>query len=279
MDLFFDSAIEIFKDHSINKIVGSLVLGGTVEATIKPDEIAKIQNIWSNAEVKKILPLFLPATYGKHMTNGWSDHKRAKEEIMRERDALEKAGDYKKLDAYIKNNPLDISEIFSMAGQSCWDEYAIQNINKRAQEIPKEPPISLYNVNDFGVTVEVAPNSKGKVKIFEHPKQGVKYVLGVDGIMTSELSNNNTDASDYALCVMKGIDPQSKNQFCPVAIYKERPKSIEEANKTALSVLKYYNKFDSAKIVGETNAGGEHLLKMIQNAGMWSTVIYRKDLS
>jgi hypothetical protein len=279
MDTFFNSAIETFKDHSINKIVGTLVMGGTVEATIKPEEIAKIQNIWENHKVKRILPLFLPATYGKHMVNGWSDHKRAEEEILRERDELEKAGDRSKLDAFIKNNPLDISEIFSMAGQASWDEYAIQKINERGQAIPKEPPIALYNITDMGHKAEVSPNQKGNVKILQHPKDNVKYIIGVDGIMTSELTNNNADASDYSICVMKGVDPQDSLQFAPVALYKERPRSIEDANKIGLALLKYYNKYNNAKIIGETNAGGEHLLKMIQNAGLWNTVMYRKDLN
>ncbi len=280
MELFFNSAIEIFKDHSINKIVGTLVLGGTCEATIKPEEISKLQNIWQNAETKKILPLFLPATYGKHMVNGWSDHKKAEEEILREREQYAKLDDKSQLQAYIKNNPLSIDEIFQLAGSSSWDDYALQNINKRAIEIPKENnPISRYDLKDMQVSVNAVPSSTGKVKILEHPKKGVKYVLGVDGIMTSELSSSSKDASDYVNLGMKGIDPNSELQFAPVYIYKERPKSIEDANKISLDLLKYYNEFGNAKIIGETNAAGEHLLKMIQNAGLWETVIYRKDIN
>jgi hypothetical protein len=82
---FFNSAIEIFKDTD-GKIAGTLVLGGTAEANMGAEHIQKIQNIWQNADAMNIKPLFLPATYGKYMTNGWSDHKKAEEEILKERE-------------------------------------------------------------------------------------------------------------------------------------------------------------------------------------------------
>ena len=280
MEMFFNSAIEIFKDHSINKIIGTLVLGGTCEATIKPEEIAKLQNIWQNADAKKILPLFLPATYGKHMINGWSDHKRAEEEILKEREQYAKLDDKSQLQSYIKNNPLTIDEIFELAGSNSWDDYALHNINKRSIEIPKEQnPIGRYNLSDSYTKIDVKPDRNGKVKILEQPKEGVKYMIGVDGIMTSELSSSSKDASNYAGLGMKGIDPQSSLQFAPIFIYTERPKSIEDANTVMLNLLKHYNQYGKAKIIGETNAAGEHLIKMIQNAGLWSCIELRKDLN
>jgi len=280
MELFFNSAIEIFKDHSINKIVGSLILGGTVEATIKPDEIAKLQNIWANAEIKKILPLFIPATYGKHMVNGWSNHAKAEQEIIEEREQYAKLDDKSQLQAFIKNNPLSIDEIFNLAGSSSWDDYALDNINRRGIEIPKEKnAIGRYTLTDVHTHIQLKPTSNGVVKILEQPKEGVRYIIGVDGIMTSELSSTSKDASDYAGLGMKGVDPSSELQFAPIFVYKERPKSIEDANKNILMLLKHYDKYGNAKIIGETNAAGEHLLKMIQNAGLWHTVLYRKDLN
>jgi hypothetical protein len=276
MELFFNSVIEIFKDHSINKVVGTLILGGTAEATIKPDEIAKLANIWANAEVKNILPLFLPATYGKHMTNGHSDHERARNEILAEREKLNRLDDKSQLQAHIKNNPLSIEEIFQLAGSNSWDDYALENINRRAVEIPKERT-SIGRYSTDGVSVK--PNDNGKVKILEHPIKGVQYIIGVDGIMTSELSNTNKDASDFASVGMKGVDPQSDLQFAPIFMYKERPKSIEDANLTVLSLLKHYNQYGKCKVFTETNAAGEHLLKMIQNAGLWECVGFRKDLN
>jgi hypothetical protein len=214
------------------------------------------------------------------MTNGHSDHEKVREEILRQREEYEKLDDKSFYNAYVKNQPLSIEEIFELSGSSSWDDYALNNINKRASEIPKEKlSIGTFKMNDLGHKVEVTPSVNGKVKILEHPKKGVKYIIGVDGIMTSELTSSSKDASDFAACGMKGVDPQSDLQFAPVFLYKERPKSIEDANRTTLDLLRYYNEYGNAKLFTETNAAGEHLLKMIQNAGLWECVGFRKDLN
>jgi hypothetical protein len=260
---------------------GFCFAAGTIEEGITPEQIAELQQLVQDSEYLNFKFLFAPAWWGLFMNeNGESDEKKGVEWVMKEREKLDKLEDKSFLNAFIKNYPLNIEEIFELGGSSQWDEYAINNINKRAIEIPKENnPIHLHRLDDFQSSVKATPDKKGKVRILEHPKPNVKYILGVDGIMTSELSSSSTDASNYALCVMKGVDPSSELQFAPVALYTERPKSIEDANKIALSTLKYYNQYDNAKIIGELNAGGEGLLKMVQNSGLWSTVIYRKDLN
>ena len=278
---FFNSAIEIFKDHSLNKITGLLLMGGTVEDTIPREAIVRLRDIWNKAEYMQILPFFIDATYGKHLVNGHSNREKAREEILRRRDELNKLEDKTALNAYIKNNPLDISEIFSMADGAMFDEYTIQVVKSQLETIPTETkkiivPHSIIKRDDV---VVANPEKSSGVKILEHPKPNVDYVFGLDSIMTSELSSTNSGVSDYSFTGMKGIDPSSELQFCPVVLYKERPKTIYQAHETAIRVLQYYNKFGRAKVTGELNAASEIFISMAIAEGLRNNLIKRRDLS
>lgn len=278
---FFNSAIEIFKDHSLNKITGLLLMGGTVEDTIPREAIVRLRDIWNKAEYMQILPFFIDATYGKHLVNGHSNREKAREEILKRRDELDRLEDKTALNAYIKNNPLDISEIFSMADGAMFDEYTIQVVKSQLETIPTETkkiivPHSIIKRDDV---VVANPEKSSGIKILEHPKPNVDYVFGLDSIMTSELSSTNSGVSDYSFTGMKGIDPSSELQFCPVVLYKERPKTIYQAHETAIRVLQYYNKFGRAKVTGELNAASEIFISMAIAEGLRNNLIKRRDLS
>jgi len=144
---FFNSAIEVFKDHATNRVKGLLLMGGTLEDTVPQEAIGKLYDIWQKASIMNISPFFLPATYGKHVVNGHSDHKRAEEEILKRRDELDKLDDKSFLRAYIKNNPLVIEDIFNMRGGGMFDDYTLQVVNKQLQDLPNAPkPIGFYNI-------------------------------------------------------------------------------------------------------------------------------------
>lgn len=279
---FYPSAIECFTDHSINKIVGGLMMGGTAEDTISSEDIRRIQDIYTNAEALRIKTLFLPATFGKHMVNGHSNHEKAREEILRRREELEKLDDKSQLNAYIKNNPLDISDIFNFAGGGLFDEYTVEKINAQLTELPKvkqefKPVPHKINVSATSVIAE--PVKDSPISILEQPKEGVDYIIGGDTIMTSDLTSSSSGNSKYAAVVTKGVDPQGEIQFCPVAVYLERPRSIEYANIQLMNLAKHYNKYGRCKIMCELNAGAENLLQMLINEGLSKMIMLRKDLN
>jgi hypothetical protein len=277
---FFPSARECFFDHSINKMIGYLLLGGTCEATIQPEDVKRIQEIWTNSEALRIKPLFIPATYGKHMTNGHSNHDKAREEILKRRDELAKLEDKSQLTAYIKNNPLSVEEIFEFSAGGLFDEYTVEKVNAQIRELPKVKdlpvPHKILISKDAAIST---PTTTSPILILEQPKQGVDYIIGGDTIMTSDLTSSAKTNSKYAAIVTKGIDPQADLQFCPVATYMERPKSIEHANIQVINLLKLYNTYGRAKIMCELNAGAENLLQMIINEGLSKCIMLRKDLS
>jgi len=279
---FFNSAIEIFKDTD-GKIAGTLVLGGTAEANMGAEHIHKIQNIWQNADAMNIKPLFLPATYGKYMTNGWSDHKKAEEEILKEREKKAKLNDGgEALKAYTKNHPLTIEDIFDFGGSSRWDDYAIERINLQAKHLnipSNQPSIGNYSVVEREDDMLAVPNAKSNIKIYQHPEQNTNYVLGIDATMSTDNTSGASGNSKFALIVMKGIHPQSDSEFSPVCTYLERPKDFEVTFDTVIRILKYYNKYGNAKIAGELNATGGVLVEKIQRLGMANTIIARKDLN
>jgi hypothetical protein len=278
---FFSSAIEIFKDHSQNRLSGLLLSGGTIEDTIISDDLRRLKQIVDKGPALNIHPIFIPATYGKHVVNGHSDHKRAEEEILKKRDELNKLDDKSFLNAYIKNNPLTLDEIFNLNTGGMFDEYTIQRVNEQKIIVSTERehiPMA-YNVSKIGDTFEATPATKSPIMILQHPKPGVEYIFGLDSIMTSALTSNASEVSDYCFTGMKGIDPNDRLQFAPVVQYKERPKTIYQAHETAIRVLAYYNQFGKAKVTGELNAAGEIFISMAIEAAMKSTILRRRDLS
>lgn len=279
---FFPSARECFLDHSTNKMVGFLLMGGTCEDTIKPEDVKRIADVWANASKLNIRPFFIPATYGKHMVNGHSNHEKAREEILKQRDELSQMDDKSQLIAYIKNNPLSIDEIFEFGKGGMFDEYAIEKINVQIRELPKVKqelrPVP-HRITSIANSATVEPTDISPILILEHPKPDIEYIFGYDGISTSDLTSSENNNSKLASIVMKGVDPSSEMQFAPVATYLERPKSIEHGNIQVVNLFKYYNQYGKAKIMGEYNAGGEHAIQMFINEGLGKHILYRKDIN
>ncbi len=277
---FFNSARECFIDHSQNKMIGLLLSGGTVEDTIKTEDVQRIQSVWEAGHILNIKPIFVPATYGKYMTNGHSDRKKAEEEILKRRDELDQLEDKTDLNSYIKNNPLDISDIFKFASNSRWDDYARDCIDAQVKNIKSNPiNIPRYKLVELDTVVESEPDSKSNIQILEHPKKDVRYVIAIDATQSTESTTKSTKSSKFSMTVMKGVDPQSELQFCPVAAYKERPTSFDDIFGKALRLVQYYNKFGNAKLCGELNATGGVFAEKVTKKGLHSLHIVRKDLN
>lgn len=277
---FFNSARECFIDHSQNRMIGLLLSGGTVEDTIKTQDVQRIQEVWNAGKILNIKPIFIPATYGKFMTNGHSDHKRAEEQILRKREELATLEDTTDLTSYIKNNPLTIQDIFNFAGNSRWEDYTRDCINLQVEKLSENPIlIPRYSLTENNNEVVAEPNTKSNIQILEAPKQDVKYILSIDATQSTEETSKSKKSSNFCMTVMKGIDPQSDLQFCPVAVYNERPKNFDNIFSTAFRLLMFYNKFGNAKLCGELNATGGVFAEMVTKKGYHSLHIVRKDLS
>ena len=276
------SAKEIFIDPMTKKIEGFLLAGGTIEDNIDSQNIAEIQKFISECEALNFHSVFIPATWGNNMINGWSQIDENYARIMKEREAKAKMTDSSYLNAEIKNNPLTLDEIFSMGGSKRFEEYTVERINLQIRELSipsNQPPIVPTSIIETDEGFKSYPNPNSAIKILEHPQDNTDYIVGIDSTMSTDNTSNGKRNSKFGLVVIKGVHPQSKYEFAPVCTYLERPKDFEITFDTAIRILKYYNKFGRAKIAGELNATGGVLLEKIQKLGMRSTIVARKDLN
>jgi hypothetical protein len=259
---------------------GLLFWGGTVEESITAEQINELQKLVRNSNDLKFNVIFAPAWWGLKMNeNGVSDEKAGTDWVYSERERLNRLEDKSFLKAFIKNYPLNLEEIFSMGGSSRWDEETVEAINRQMEVVVKREAIPQFNIRTEQNVTIVEPTNKGDIYMIEPPKPNVDYVFGYDGILTSDLTSDDKANSKIALVGMKGVDPTSELQFAPIVKYSERPKSIEYANSKIVNIIRHYNQYGRAKITGELNAGGEHLIKMLINVGLSSTIMNRRDLS
>ena len=279
---FFDSSIECFTNHSENRLEGLLLFGGTVEDSVPVEAVQRLQEVWNNAKELKIRPIFIPSTYGKHLLNGHSDHKKAEEEILRRRDELDKLTDKTRLQNYIKNNPLSINEIFNFAGSSRFDEYTIQRINLQINELEKPSnkfaKPTGYNLVEHQGELTAIPKKDSNFQILEHPKDGVRYMWSLDATQSTENTSGVKKNSKFSITIMKGVDPQAELQFAPVARFLERPKNFDDVCDWGIRIFKYYNKYGLCKHAGELNATGGVMLEKLQKEGFGKNAVAKRDL-
>lgn len=279
---FFDSAIECFTNHSENRLEGLLLFGGTVEDSVPVEAVQRLQEVWNNAKELKIRPIFIPSTYGKHLLNGHSDHKKAEEEILRRRDELDKLTDKTRLQNYIKNNPLSIDEIFNFAGSSRFDEYTIQRINLQINELEKPSnkfaKPTGYNLVEHQGELTAIPKKDSNFQILEHPKDGVRYMWSLDATQSTENTSGVKKNSKFSITIMKGVDPQAELQFAPVARFLERPKNFDDVFDWGIRIFKYYNKYGLCKHAGELNATGGVMLEKLQKEGFGKNAVVKREM-
>lgn len=275
------SAKEIFRNPITKKIEGFCLGGGTCEDSVSGEDLAEMKKFIETCEAYNFEHLFLPAYWGRCMTNGWTDIEKATEEILQEREKLEKAGDELALKNEIKNNPLTLDEIFDMAGSARIEEDVVQKIRLTIKNINEEnPPVeraTLVNMGHGGVTK--MPDNKSNIYILENPKPSVRYIVGVDGTGTTK-EGGVEKGSNIGVVVSKMFDPNLiESSYTPIAYYTERPKSFEDAyNKTA-NIIRYYNMYGNCQVMYESNQANEHFGAYLIKEGLAKSIMYRKDLS
>lgn len=92
------------------------------------------------------------------------------------------------------------------------------------------------------------PNSSGHVRILEHPikdKEGNipknLYVAGIDGIDLGQEDTSDATVDPSKFCVTVLRRAYGLQEPTIVCVYKDRPKTLKEAHKTALQILQYYD--------------------------------------
>lgn len=245
--------------------VAPIVMGGSAgESSVIGQK--KGSELWRNAEIIKMLTVFLPGWMGiqyapeinergvetgnilNFCPNGHSDEKAATEWILRTRENLDKLEDKSHLESFIKQYPLDIQEVFSANAKGAMPADVMSKLQHQERILlGNPPPIEKCELSrDFQEEkINVSPMKNGKIVILERYNPLHKYIAGMDPIPF--VSSKLNDGSDNCI-VIKNIDT---NRY--VAFYKERSLDPDIITRNNILLQDYYGK---AKVMVEVNRGG-----------------------
>lgn len=248
--------------------VAPIVMGGSAgESSVEGQK--KGAELWKNADVIKMLTVFLPGWMGimaapeldasgketgrivNFCPNGHSDERAATEWIERTRENLNKLEDKSHLENFIKQYPIDIQEVFNANAKGALPQDVIHRLNEQERILlGNPPPIEKANIlytNDASENriFNILPSNSGKFIILDRPKSDHFYIAGMDPIPFTSAKLN--DGSDNCITI-KDVDT---NRY--VAYYKERaidPDIIMDNN------IRLQDCYGGAKVMVEANRGG-----------------------
>jgi len=263
------------------KQTGFLAMAGTVEASLSNEDIANLNNLFNQSSFLNINTLFIPAWMGlnEFMVNGWSDEKKGTEWVYKEIERLDKLEDKSFVNAFKKNYPLKLDDIFNFGKSGRWESDVEEKIKLQYNNVVKANiPITRCKLVEINNSVETVGDGKGPIHILENPKSGVQYYLCIDGVATG-LKSGDKDGSNVAGTIVKMFDPAG-DSYSPVCVYTERPETVEHSYITLLSQARYYNKYGGFKgIMAEANAGtSDHFVTFLKKNGMEKYIMSNVDL-
>jgi hypothetical protein len=261
-DKVYRSAQASTKDGFVK--VAPIVMGGSAgESSVEGQK--KGAELWKNAEIIKMLTVFLPGWMGIQQApeldskgretgkilnfcpNGHSDEDAATGWIMQTRENLEKLEDKKYLESFIKQYPLSIQEVFTSNAKGALPQDVMAKLAERERILLGNPaPIERCDlVMDLDGKIQVRPSKNGKILMLERFNPDHKYIAGMDPIPF--VSSKLNDGSDNCTSV-KDLDTDRY-----VAIYKERALDPDIIMHNTILLQDYYGK---AKVNVEVNRGG-----------------------
>jgi hypothetical protein len=152
----------------------------------------------------------------------------------------------KQYNDFIQQYPLTVREAFSQSlTGGLGDIVKVNSQLSSLQENPFACTVGRMKVNPETLEVKHVPDSYGKVKIYEPPKEGETYVVGCDPADHDDVTD---EASDLSLYVIK--EPNGTNPPQIVASYTDRPANVNDYFEQALAILMYYH---DSKVLIEKN--------------------------
>jgi len=275
----FNSFIECFRDYQTKELDGFLLWGGTCEDSMSNEAIDELKAMVDNKNLWDCNILFIPYWWSMFLTNGHPDQKKAEEWWDREANKI--ANNPTKLRAFIRNNPRTEDDIFESTKGGCWEE-DVQEILKAQKTAILNADVSCpkYHIVNLGGKIEATQNDNGNTWILEHPKQGCRYISCVDGV-GSDTDTGGQEGSDIGSVIVKILDTAGGDQYMPVLMHSERPKTIATGYEKLINQARYYDKFGGFdKFYAEANAAtASHFAAFLiaNELGRWISM--RKDLS
>lgn len=275
------SSMECYRNQLTGELDGFLLCGGTVEDTLTNEDLLEFQKLVLDAEAYNMRVLFIPYWWRFADENGYVDQKKGEEWWNKEEERLSKLEDTSHLRAFMKNNPRSLDDIFNLAKGSYFEEDIMNKISMQLDMVRKDPKIQEvpHTITVIGDKIEVKAESKGKILILEHVKEGVDYIETIDGVASGKKSAEDS-TSKVASLIWKLFDPDGFS-YCPVALYYEKPNAVIDSYIYSVNMGHYYNKFGNfKKIAAEGNAGtSDHFSTFLETEGLAKWIMFRKDLS
>lgn len=259
--------------HFSRKVGSIYYVGSLSDATAKG--LANAVDMWKSAKTYGIMPLFVDATWfnteiqeydndgnmilGKFVDvtrkDGSIDRVKAREQFLKIRRALEKLPSKKALMDFILMFPLEVNELLDVMSDSWWGDDELMMFKEQKKIVQQayvkkdstqyDSPAFLYKgVNSKPELSYDIKEDHAKFFIFERPKVGATYGVGVDTIPNN---SEKTEGSSHA-AVVKCFDT---NQY--VGLYYERSTDITHLAKKTLMLQEYYN--DALALVERNSIG------------------------
>lgn len=278
------SSIECYKNTQTGELDGFLLWGGTCESTLTNIQLGEFQTLVRDSEIWDTDILFVPFWMGKFMVNGHSDEKLATEWWNKEYEKFDKIEDKSFLRSFMMNNPRSLDDIFELAKGGRWEDDVQDRLTLQRKDLLLNPPVIQKGrlVASAGNSIFTPSTEKSaNMHILEHPKGGVDYFQCIDGVATG-IKTGDEGGSNVASVIVKMFDPApGAKSYCPVAIYTERPHTVESSYINIENQARYYNQYGGLKgISAEANAGtADHFSTYLDKSGLGKLAIMRKDLS
>jgi len=270
------------------KRTGLLVMAGTVEPGLKPEEIANFKTLIDRSSNLRLKTRFLPVWMGMFSKNGWSNKEAGLQWYEEQVLAAQDSGDFVSARNFKMQYPKDEQDIFDFNEGGVFDLESVEILKNRGNELQSKPnEEAQYKLIATSTGFDMIPDSKrrdpqkeGGFWMIEPPKENIDYYVAIDSIGSAK-KDGGEKGSWIASIVFKGHDPDGRH-FEPVCIYFERPQTIEAGYKNIVNQFRYYNKFNRVKEINyETNAAtGDHLGTFLEKEDLYKKyAARRKDLS
>jgi hypothetical protein len=254
------------------KINGKATLPATVE-TMKHKGAAAYQELWklSNPEERDgngrtlsgLYRYFQP--YHMGMEGFFDEYGNPKTEdiIKFIENQYEAADEHTKIQLR-RQYPPSVKHVFEVPVGNTLEQDVIQIYSDHLKEIEDNPPPCQYVMMymDAGEQKIKQMNPKNEdeqqkyIRIYEDPRPGVKYRMGIDGTGTDKETRTNTkQKSKFAITVTKMFEGADKLNYCDVACFSALPDKTDDMYHVAYMLAIRYNIHDEFLALPEGNMG------------------------
>jgi len=160
--------------------------------------------------------------------------------------------------------PPSVKHVFEVPVGTTLEQDVIEILKDHLHEVQNNPPpcqhvIMYMDGGDLKIK-QMNPVSEEEqqkyIRIYEDPRPGVKYRIGIDGTGTDkETRTSDKNKSKFALVVTKLFEGVDKMNYCEVATFSVLPDKTDEMYNVAYLLATRYNIHDECLVLPEGNMG------------------------